>query len=260
MNNLYYQLQEAKDKYNLSYIAKDDEWLLFGELEINHKYKGVHHLFGKFYTHIILNKSFPDIIPVVKDLKKLIDDFHRNSDEELCLGCNAEIILKIRVEFNNQITVSQFIEKFIIPFYYSYMHYKKYGKVPYGERSHGALGTIEHYSELFNLKENYKIINMLEYLSNTKYKGHHLCPCGSENIIRRCHRTELLLLLQNVGINTIRDDYKRINDEIEYAKRLKRNEQLKEYKKRKQKKKWDYYLSKDDKLKPKFPVYPWKYK
>ena len=47
------------------------------------------------------------------------------------------------------VTISDFIERYLLPYLYSYTYYKKYGKVPFGEREHGSFGIISFYKEYF---------------------------------------------------------------------------------------------------------------
>jgi len=249
MNDLYFQLQELKDKYDLNYIISKESIIIFGNLKINHEYNKKT-LTGDFYTYIIVNYDFPNSLPIVTDPKNIIVDFHKNPNGELCLGCNAEILSKIRYNYKNKITICDFIEKFIAPFYYSYLFYKKYGETPYGERSHGIFGIIEYYNEVFQTKHIKNTLDILEYISTQKYKGHHLCPCGSGKMIRKCHKDIMILLINNVGIKEITRDYLNIYRKIQCLKKIKSYTKLKKIK---EKQKISFYLLKKENLKLRFP-------
>lgn len=239
-NKIYYQLNEVKEKFNLDYIINDDELIVFGDLNINHEYNKVK-LSGVFYTCIKFDYNFPNSIPIVEDPKNMIFDFHKNANGTLCLGCSSEMILKIKSVYNNAITISKFIEIFVIPFYYSYLFNITYKTTPYGERSHGGLGIVEYYSDIFKTN-NFQTLEILKYLSLSKYKGHHVCPCGSGKIIRECHKSSMILLIEKVGVENLNKDYKFICDEILTIDKTIKKKRIIECKKKKQAEKLNFYL------------------
>ena len=240
MSSILYELHDVKKEYGLDYVTQENGYLLFGYLDINHQYNSIC-MKGKFYTNIFIPFNFPDALPVVYDTKNEVSDFHRQDDDKLCLGCYGEIIYKINFEFNKNISISQFIEIFVIPFYYSYLYYQKIGDTPYGERGHGSEGVFEYYGEHLNLKDNNQIKKILNYLVNTKYKGHHLCPCCSGKIARKCHGRKMYLLLQNIGKNFLVDDYNSILLGIKLQKQL-------HYKRYMDYKRMDFYLFGEEKI------------
>ena len=258
-NKIYYQLIEAKERFNLDYIINDDELIIFGDLNINHEYNNVK-MSGVFYTYIKFDYDFPNSIPIVEDPKNMIIDFHKNANGTLCLGCDSEIIFKLKKDYNKDISISRFIEIFVIPFYYSYLYNKSYKSTPYGERSHGALGIVEYYCDMFKT-DNIQTLEILKYLSLSKYKGHHICPCGSGKIIRKCHKVPIILLIEKTGIEKIQNDYKVIYNEILTTNKVLRKKKIIANKKKKQKEKLNFYLfqKKDNNLSFIIPMTNYKY-
>ena len=59
--------------------------------------------------------------------------------------------------------------------------------MPFGELSHGVEGILEYYQELFDLSAGEKVVGLLRILTDSDYRGHLPCPCGSNIILRKCH-------------------------------------------------------------------------
>lgn len=247
MYNIYSELEIIKDKYNLTGFKQQKGYIFYGNLQLNHTYNNIS-LINNLYISMFVPYTFPNELPIVKDITKKIDNnFHKNNDEILCLACNIEIYYELKK--NSDTTICDFIEKFLIPYLYSYTYYKKYNKVPYGDRKHGSKGIIEFYIDYFNLNNDKEALNLLEYIALKKYRGHNLCPCGSKEKIRKCHGQKLRELLQIVGKDNIYNDWLNIKNEIKSIEFI-------QYKKKQQKKKLRYYLfptkNKYDKYMPKY--------
>ena len=86
--------------------------------------------------------------------------------------CNNEYLLKVSL---------------MIRFLSSYSYKRDYGFFPNGELSHGDKGMLEYYSDLFSVQDNWQVLGMLKILANNNYRGHVLCPCGSNKKVRNCH-------------------------------------------------------------------------
>jgi len=75
----------------------------------------------------------------------------------------------------------------VIPYLYSYSYKCTYGYLPFGELSHGWLGVLEYYKDLFDINDERTILRLLKTLAQDKYKAHSRCPCGSRKRMRDCH-------------------------------------------------------------------------
>lgn len=135
--------------------------------------------------------DYPNEFPEVLELDGKIpvsDDNHVNRSSEyfttsLCLGTNIEVY-KIFIRSRN---IVHFIEKILIPFLYYISYKNKFGCTPYSDRSHGFLGILEYYKELFKIIDKNKIIQFLEYAHNYSNSGLKTYPWGSDKIISRSH-------------------------------------------------------------------------
>ena len=93
------------------------------------------------HVGLIINKS--SSIPIILDLThKIPYYFHRYQYGDLCVGVGQEIKEDIK-DKKIALNLVYLLKEWIIPYYYSYRIYKKTGKMPFGERSHGIEGLIE---------------------------------------------------------------------------------------------------------------------
>ncbi len=90
-------------------------------------------------------------------------------------------------------------------------HFEATGEWPFGERSHGKQGILESYADLLQLPCDESIVAAnLRVLSREQIKGHTLCPCGSGEKMRNCHRSELEDLKQHIPTFMAEMMYRRI--------------------------------------------------
>jgi hypothetical protein len=85
---------------------------------------------------------------------------------------------------------------------------------PWGERSHGTHGIDEFYEEILTTKDRRTIAKFLFLLLDNKFKGHWQCPCGSGEIIRRCHRDVMLSIRDRIPAGLIFSYLETIVEEV----------------------------------------------
>lgn len=107
--------------------------------------------------------------------------------------------------------ICSFIEKYILPYLYTYRFYKEYGIYPYGERSHGTMGDLEYLKDLFGVNDWKQVFDIMIFVIRFPYRGHLLCPCGSGEKIRNCHGN----VLRKVMDAKLQDEFILILLEIE---------------------------------------------
>jgi hypothetical protein len=90
---------------------------------------------------------------------------------------------------------------------------------PHGERGHGIFGIIESFMELLGVDDVRQILRYLHLLEHDRIKGHWECPCGSGNVIRRCHVDHIRNLQQRVTPAVASKALKRFFDQYEQYKR-----------------------------------------
>ena len=131
-----------------------------------------------------------DNLPYVVDINDNISPtyHHKYTDGTLCLSTNTDFHLKFLDGFNILVWMRDFVE----PFYFSYEYYQRYDIFPFNERSHGYIGVIETYQDIFHTDNGSQTLNVMHAIATAKaYRGHHLCLCGSGLKVRNCHREVL---------------------------------------------------------------------
>ena len=80
--------------------------------------------------------------------------------------------------------------------------------MPFGERSHGVEGIYEYYKEYFDAESKEQVLALLEAVCSKKYRGHLLCPCGSEKIGRKCkHKDRIIASINSHNLIHIKADF-----------------------------------------------------
>ena len=84
-------------------------------------------------------------------------------------------------------------------FFLAQFWFERLGQWPFGERPHGQVGIAEAYADALDIPHDEMIlIDHLKLLTKDWPKGHWLCPCGSGELLRHCHRDEMMALHQKV--------------------------------------------------------------
>lgn len=138
---------------------------------------------------ILLPDNYPTRIPRMycNDRKLPIGNIDRHimSDGSACLGVNAEISQKWRL--NPKIV--PFLDEIVAPFLVWQTFYDEHGQPPpWGQRSHYAQGVLEFYAEFLHIEAESNIKAFMNLLvRKNQPKGHEECPCGSGRRLRNCH-------------------------------------------------------------------------
>lgn len=192
------QIAEVLNIYNKLKWNKIQKGIyrICGELEF--KVSSPEIMRGKYQIEIIVTKKFPNKLPIVKEIGENIPkDFHKNSNEILCLGVETEI----KIFLQNNPNLLDFINSFVIPYLYSFKVWQITGKFPFGERSHEIKGIVEFYKEYLLLNDIQGILNILTYAyKNKKINKYHRCPCGSGKNIYECYHYSQLKQLSTINI------------------------------------------------------------
>lgn len=139
-----------------------------------------------FWITIVLTNGYPEIAPKVFDFSNIIpknknNRFHINPDNSLCLTHPIELYQL----YNKNTKLEEFVDKLVIPFYYSFFYYKETQKMPFREYSHGVQGHIEAVKKYFKLGENSNIEKIYSVLNNNKDKLIDFMPESEVNNILR---------------------------------------------------------------------------
>jgi hypothetical protein len=108
---------------------------------------------------------------------------------------------------------------------YSFSYKEKFGRMPYGELSHGWPGILEFYQNLFRVDNNKAVLGLLNVLATGSFRGHSRCPCGSRKRVRDCHGGFLGNMLRIQPESAFKNEY---NHLIDYLLKVQRFKSIKE--------------------------------
>lgn len=167
--------------------------LLFPELlfdEQTYVFKGSLEAFeNDVYLVLIDIHPWPRRFPYVYETGERIPhdlDRHIYTDTGNCCFTTPrleEVYLKSKVK-----TLTQFIERIVVPYLQNNSYYELHGTYSNGEFSHSD-STLETYQTLLKIKDVPIIINVLYqfYLGN-KLSDRHTCYCSSNRTFRKCSK------------------------------------------------------------------------
>lgn len=188
--------KELKNKYEGLFLL-DNENKVIGRISFLDNASG---LLCEYDIEILIPKKYPNKIPTIKEISgKIIHTFHTNGDGTMCLGSKLDVLHK----FSASPTLLGFVENLVEPYLFAHAYFLEYGKMPFGELSHGTKGVIEYYNSLFEVDDYEMVMNVLHFLCKYGFRGHHKCCCGSKKKFRNCHGKTIID--NKVDINQYRE-------------------------------------------------------
>jgi hypothetical protein len=150
---------------------------------------------------IIIPERYPKYFPFLfcNDQKLPIGNIDRHimEDGSACLGVYGEMYMLWEDDPN----IVSFLNNFVAPFLVWQVYYDAYQKpAPWGQRAHFSEGIIEFYGELIGNQDRYQIISFMKLLARENCpKGHEICPCGSGERLRNCHKKLLYDIRERIS-------------------------------------------------------------
>lgn len=155
---------------------------------------------AEYELKIILPSTYPQQEPKVFEVGGRIPwirDRHVNSDGDCCITVWENWLVCA-----SDHSFSAFMNGPLAKYFFGQHHYEQIGTWPLGERPHGDRGYIEACADALGLSiekvDEQTILYCLKLLSQSWPKGHWKCPCGSGEILRRCHREDLWVLHEKI--------------------------------------------------------------
>lgn len=220
-NRVYSEYLSLKKQYpELQFKERNNNFLIFGEVRI-YAQKSEIQLLDDFEIEITISDDYPKTMPTIKELSNKIPSGYEHvyKSNNLCLGVNTEILLKFRENPH----LLYWFNEFVVNYFYGVMYYKKYGIVPFGERSHNEEGIIEFYQEYFEIKNIHAIYKILLSIYNKQIKKDSYCICGSTKKTKNCHYLKMQKLRDidiKLDINNIARYIKLQEEEQRHRKEL----------------------------------------
>lgn len=174
-------------------------------------------IYDSYSISIEIPEDFPFHLPIVKEIGGKIPaslDNHINYDGSICLGSPINLMRQIY----SSPTLNTFAKKCITPYLYAMSYRSKYGgDLLFGELSHGVLGLLEDYKEIFNVKSEEAVFRTLDILASKKREANKkICPCGCNRKSSKCNFRKTLAEFRDM---TSRKYYKHQYDELKLSYR-----------------------------------------
>lgn len=180
--------QAVRKEYPTLFFYPEDEGVFVrGDFPVVDEGK----VLDQFSIEIELPRYDPDELPLLREVGGRIP---RTSDNHINVP-SGDICLFVPDErwriYPRGSTLLDFLNVPVRNYFIGYCLVEMGEPWPFGQRSHGADGIFEYYSELLGTDDKRVVIRFLECLSKSTLKGHWACPCGNGKRIRNCHRTTL---------------------------------------------------------------------
>lgn len=171
-------------------IKGKDSFEVVGDIYVNARWGEF--IVAEWFSIKIIAVNFPQLPPVCIETSGKVINYHVNPKKDLCLGSPRVLYEEIAAHPD----IIFYINKFIIPFFFSFRYHQQYGISPFGELEHGGDGLFPIYRRMFKTSD-LVICTLLTYGTKILYRGHHPCPCGSGLRLRKCHGPRLRALFED---------------------------------------------------------------
>lgn len=182
----YKELSEALDGQSLLRLTEEN-----GEIVIRGRFQVLvdGRVLDGYTVLIMLPANYPRGLPTVFETGGRIPpipDRHVNPrDGSACLYVPEEWLARRRDD-----TFGTFLSVPVHNYFLGQLYYEVHRRFPpTGVREHYEAGMIDAYADVLGVKANLRTLQRwLRPIAAKRSKGHWLCPCGSETIVRRCCR------------------------------------------------------------------------
>jgi hypothetical protein len=188
--------------------------------------KGIYHCVGEidifdnknnywdsFQIIIKLSTAYPYSFPkvyIVGNRIPIEDERHINKDASCCVAILQEETLRA----SRGITILQFINEFVVPFFANQLYFEKHNKWANGDYLHSIDGIIQFYKEQTHLETVNEILSFLKKLPTIKKLGRNdKCYCNSDLKYKNCH-LPLLIKIVSLPIKRVNQDLLLIQNSI----------------------------------------------
>jgi hypothetical protein len=142
----------------------------------------------RYALNIVLPENYPRSIPTVWEtaerIPRIIDRHVFPKTGALCLGVPAALWITLGGNFPIDRVLDIPVRNYLI----GNSMVEAGERWPFGEWKHGADGMLDFFTETIGTSDPTKVTNLIMALLKGKVRGHWPCPCGSGDIIRKCHR------------------------------------------------------------------------
>lgn len=151
---------------------------------------------AEYEIRLEIYPDYPDTEPRVFETNgRIPKGRHLNPDGTCCTGVWEEWLSE-----NQDRSFKAFCDGPLRDYFLSQRHYELTDEWPFGEREHGIEGVFAGCASVLAIEPDpHKVINHLLLLQRPNFKGHWPCPCGSGQIIRKCHGQTIFEMREKIS-------------------------------------------------------------
>ena len=182
--------------------------VISGVFELQHEGQ----IFDSFDVRFEVPLNYPAAEPKIYETGRRIpnsSDRHVNPLGDCCVG-----VFEVWRLADKHATLARYINGPVRDYFLSQVYFEKHNTWPFGQLSHGAVGMVESAAILFGVPAKSDVVLRYAEALTKRPKGHHMCPCNSGVIIRKCHRQQLFTLGNQFNANALQALMSRLSDNI----------------------------------------------
>lgn len=167
-------------------------------------------------VNILIPECYPLELPILVETSTKIErheDWH-NRGGICCLSTTA----KMYSILGKDLTLFNWLEKFVHPFLANHVYRIKTGHYANKEFNHGALGIVQGYCEIFNVESIFEVIEKLKLICGVKKLGrNNPCFCGDGKKYKKCYLLDPSKHFLNIPLELLKRD---LNEIINHLKAI----------------------------------------
>jgi hypothetical protein len=196
-------VKKAADRFPKLRLSQTNStsWVVTGELDICDTV-GVY--WGTFGIEILVPKTYPFCIPIVREVSTLIPrdiDWHISTSGECCLDIPHKRIYKSRVGIN----FTDFMTNTVYPYFSNQLYKLQTGVYAGSEFSHNCDGIIQFYRENLGLTAELARLVLNRLTTQVPFTRNELCFCGQDKKLKNCH-ISIIEFLKSMGRRQLTTD------------------------------------------------------
>ena len=165
-----------------------------------------------YAVEIRVPHAFPLSPPTVYERGgRIPGTFHKLDGGALCLGAPAAL----RLGLGPHSTLTDFVERFVVPYLFGFSYFALHGVMPFGELAHGNDGIRQHFASVFAAPDAAAAEEFVRLASLKRRRANkEPCPCRSGLRLGRCHHLRVNALRDRLGRLWFREQHSQLREKI----------------------------------------------
>jgi hypothetical protein len=151
----------------------------------------------EYFVDLTVPNGFPDVPPCVREIAgRIPPSYHKLRDGSLCLASPT----RLRMKLNGSHSILRFVERIVVPYFYSRSYFERHSVMPFGELDHGEAGILQDLAAIFGVEAGFVARGLVRLAAMKRAEANkQRCPCGSGRRLGRCHCRSVNALRWRLG-------------------------------------------------------------